>query len=192
MPAYTIDPETAKDFDDAISVRREGDGLRAWVHIADVAAYVSPGSPLDRDAFERALSVYVPGTVEPMLPHALSDDLCSLRPHLERRCLTVEVPFDGNLDAGEPVFYRSLILSHGRLTYGGAERILAGTEVAEDETVETLRLAQRLTAELRRRRFRRGALRIETGETTFAFDGEGGVERAWIETEPLRTPSSKS
>jgi len=185
LPAYTIDPEGAKDFDDAISVRPEGDGLRAWVHIADVAAYVPPGSPLDGDAAERALSVYVPGTVEPMLPHALSSDLCSLRPHVERRCLTVEIPFDGSLVAGEPLFYRSLIASHGRLTYANAEAILAGHERAEEEATETLRLAERLAEELRRRRFRRGALRIETGETAFAFDGEGGVERAWIDQEPL-------
>jgi ribonuclease R len=184
LPAYTIDPEGAKDFDDAISVTREGDGLRAWVHIADVAAFVRPGSPLDRDAAERALSVYVPGTVEPMLPHALSSDLCSLRPHVERRCLTVEIPFDGGLQPGEPLFYRSLVASHGRLTYGNAEAILAGSQRAEEEAAETLRLAKRLAAELRRRRFRRGALRIETGETAFAFDGEGGVERAWIEREP--------
>ena len=96
LPAYTIDPEGAKDFDDAISVRAEGDGLRAWVHIADVSAYVPPGSPLDRDAADRGFSFYVPGTVEPMLPHALSSDLCSLRPHLDRRAVTVEIPFDAD------------------------------------------------------------------------------------------------
>jgi len=115
----------------------------------------------------------------------LSSDLCSLRPHVERRCLTVEIPFDGSLVAGEPLFYRSLIASHGRLTYANAEAILAGHERAEEEATETLRLAERLAEELRRRRFRRGALRIETGETAFAFDGEGGVERAWIDQEPL-------
>jgi ribonuclease R len=184
LPALTIDPEGAKDFDDALTLRREEDGLRAWVHIADVSAYVPAGSPLDRDAAERAFSVYVPGLVEPMLPAALSVDNCSLRPHVDRRCVTVEVPFDGSLEPGEPVLYRSLIRSRERLTYAHAEAILAGREVASEEVTETLRLAERLGRELRRRRYRRGALRIETGETAFAFDGEGGVERAWIEAEP--------
>ena len=93
--SFTIDPETAKDFDDAISVRQEGDGLRAWVHIADVSYFVPAGSPLDRGAARRGCSVYVPGRVAPMLrPELSADDLCSLRPNVDRLCLTVEVPFD--------------------------------------------------------------------------------------------------
>ena len=83
--AFTIDPDEAKDFDDALSFRREGDGIRAWVHIADVSAYVPASSQLDRDAAERAFSAYVPGKVEPMLPEELSADLCSLRPNQDRR-----------------------------------------------------------------------------------------------------------
>ncbi|MDQ3669136.1 MAG: RNB domain-containing ribonuclease, partial [Actinomycetota bacterium] len=122
--AFTIDPDEAKDFDDALSLSPEGDGIRAWVHIADVSAYVPAGSPLDRDAAERAFSTYVPGMVEPMLPESLSADLCSLRPHRDRRCVTVEIPFDGNLEPGAPSFYRSLIRSRERLTYGHAEAIL--------------------------------------------------------------------
>jgi ribonuclease R len=114
---FTIDPETAKDFDDAISARRDGDGIRIWVHIADVSWFVPAGSPLDRGAYERALSTYVPGLVAPMLPHELADDACSLRPHVDRLCVTVEVPFDGALEAGEPNFYRSVIRSDARLTY---------------------------------------------------------------------------
>ena len=98
--------------------------------------------------------------------------------------MTVEVPFDGELRAGEPIMYRSMIRSRDRLTYGQAEAILAGREKASEATAETLELAERLSAELRRRRFARGALQIETGEPAFEFDGEGGVERAWIETEP--------
>ena len=181
---FTIDPEGAKDFDDALTLRREGDGIRAWVHIADVSAFVPAGSPLDRDAADRGFSVYVPGKVEPMLPEQLSADSCSLRPHQERRCVTVEIPFDGNLDPGEPTMYRSIIRSRERLTYSHAEAILARRERASEELTEALRLAETVASELRRRRYRRGALRIETGETSFAFDGEGGVERAWIETEP--------
>ena len=183
--AFTIDPDEAKDFDDALSLQRDEDGVRAWVHIADVSAYIPAGSPLDRDAGERGFSVYVPGRVEAMLPEELSNDACSLRPHVERRCVTVEIPFDRDLAPGEARFYRSRIVSRERLTYGHAQAILAGTERASDELTEALRLAEEVTTALRERRYGRGALRIETGEVTFAFDGEGGVERAWIETEPL-------
>jgi ribonuclease R len=181
---FTIDPEAAKDFDDALSFRAEGGEIRAWVHIADVSRYVPAGSPLDRDAADRAFSVYVPGRVEPMLPDRLSADLCSLRPNQDRHCVTVEVLFDGELVPGKPAFYRSLIRSRERLTYSRAEAILGGQERADEELVAALRLAERLALELRRRRFARGALRIETGETEFAFDGEGGVERAWVQSEP--------
>jgi ribonuclease R len=182
--AFTIDPETAKDFDDAISVRQEGDGLRAWVHIADVSHFIPAGSPLDRGAARRSFSAYVPGNVAPMLPPELADDLCSLRPNQDRLCVTVEVPFDAELQAGEPTFYRSVIRSRERLTYGQAERILGGAERASEELTEALRLAERLALELRQRRFARGALRITTREIVFAFDGAGGVERAWLESEP--------
>jgi ribonuclease R len=184
LVTFTIDPETAKDYDDAISARREGDGARVWVHIADVSWFVPAGSPLDRGAAERALSVYVPGLVAPMLPHELADDACSLRPHLDRLCVTVEVPFDADLAAGEPLFYRSVIRSDARLTYGNAERILAAQEPAAADVLDTLRVAERIALELRRRRFARGALRIAGAEIAFRFDGEGGIERAYLETEP--------
>jgi ribonuclease R len=186
LVSFTIDPEGAEDHDDALALRVEGEGIRAWVHIADVSTYLPAGSPLDRDAAERAFSVYVPGRVEPMLPDALSSDLCSLRPELDRRCVTVEALFDGRLElVGEPLVYRSLIRSRERLTYGQAQRILAGEERAEEEVTAGLRLAEQVTKALRERRFARGALRIEKGEVSFAFDGKGGVERAWIEKEPL-------
>lgn len=182
--AFTIDPETAKDFDDAISVQRQGEGFRAWVHIADVAHFVPAGTPLDRGAAGRSFSAYVPGRVAPMLPPELADDVCSLRPHQDRLCVTAEIPFDAGLGPGEPSFYRSVIRSRERLTYGQAERILGGKEQTSAEIVEALQLAERLALELRQRRFARGALRITTREIVFAFDGRGGVERAWLESEP--------
>jgi len=184
LTTFTIDPETAKDFDDAISVRAEGDGLRAWVHIADVSYFVAAGSPLDRGAAERSFSTYVPGRVAPMLPPELADEACSLRPHVERLCVTVELPFDGSFELGEPEFYRSVIRSDERLSYGQAQRILEGRESIRDEIADALRRAEKLSTELRRRRFARGALRIETGETSFEFDRRGGVARAWRESEP--------
>jgi len=174
--AFTIDPETAKDFDDALTVEED----RAFVHIADVSWFVQAGSPLDRGAAERAFSVYVPGLVSPMLPPELSEELCSLRPHVDRLCVTVEIP----LPEGEASFYRSVIRSGARLTYGQAEAILAGRERAEPQLAEALRRAETLAQTLRDRRFARGALRIESSEVVFDFDGQGGVERARRESEP--------
>jgi len=184
LSTLTIDPDTAKDFDDAISIEREGDGLRAWVHIADVSYFVPVGTPLDQGAADRGFSVYVPGRVSPMLPTDLADDLCSLRPHEDRLAVTVEIPFDAGLEPGQPSFYRSVIRSDARLTYAEAEAALAGRHAMEGAIGQTLERAERLTLELRRRRFARGALRIQSAEVTFAFDGEGGVARAWLEAEP--------
>jgi ribonuclease R len=174
--AFTIDPETAKDFDDALTLHDD----RVLVHIADVSWFVPAGSALDHGAAGRAFSVYVPGLVSPMLPPELSDNLCSLRPDVDRLCVTVEV----ELESGEARFYRSVIRSRARLTYAQAQAILADEERAEPELTEALRRAERITAGLRERRFARGALRIETGEVAFRFDGEGGVADAWRESEP--------
>jgi len=171
---FTIDPETAKDFDDAIFVQEENGGYRSWVHIADVSAYLPTGTPLDRGAEQRAFSTYVPGRVAPMLPPELSEDRCSLRPNEDRLCVTVELP-----PRGEPQFYRSIIRSKARLTYGEAER-----RRADPDIVAALDRTDRLTAAMREQRFARGALRIESPEIDFEFDGKGGVKRAWKETEP--------
>jgi ribonuclease R len=171
---FTIDPETAKDFDDALSVQEEDGGYRAWIHIADVAAYVQAGSPLDRGASERAFTTYVPGRAAPMLPPQLADDRCSLRPNEDRLCVTVELP-----PSGEPRFYRSVIRSRARLTYAQAER-----RQAEPDVAAALERTDRLTAAIRDRRFARGALRIESPEVTFEFDGKGSVARAYKESEP--------
>ncbi len=172
---YTVDPETAKDFDDALSFRREVNGIRAWVHIADVSYFVGAGTPLDRGAAGRALSTYVPGTVAPMLPPELADDACSLRPHKDRLCVTVELPPGG----GPPEFYRSVIRSDARLSYGEAER-----REAPPPILEALALNDELASALREERFARGALQVQTPEVAFRFDGRGGVADAWLEGEP--------
>ena len=101
LATFTVDPATARDFDDAVSAQREGDGWRVWVHIADVAAHVRPGSPLDMEALRRANSTYVPGTVEPMLPHSLSSGACTLSPGVERLAVTAEIELDAD-GAAEP------------------------------------------------------------------------------------------
>ena len=170
---YTIDPDTAKDYDDALSFRAEADGIRAWVHIADVSYFVGAGTPLDLGAQERSFSTYVPGLVAPMLPHSLADDLCSLRQGQDRLCVTVELP-----PRGEPLFYRSVIRSDARLTYGQAER-----REAPPAVLEALALNDTLAREWRAARFARGALQVQTPEPAFAFDGKGGVADAWLESE---------
>ena len=172
---YTVDPDTAKDFDDALSFQREPGGIRAWVHIADVSYFVGAGTPLDGGAAGRALSTYVPGKVAPMLPYALADDACSLRPHQDRLCVTVELPPGG----GEPEFYRSVIRSDARLTYGEAQR-----REAPPPILEALALNEELASSLRAQRFARGALQVQTPEIAFRFDGRGGVADAWLEGEP--------
>jgi ribonuclease R len=173
LPAITIDPEGAKDFDDALSFRREPEGIRAWVHIADVSWFVRAGTPLDYGAAERAFSTYVPGLVAPMLPPALADDACSLRPMQDRLCVTVEMP-----PAGEPSFYRSVIRSRARLTYGEAQRREAAPEI-----LEQLDLATEVSTTLRAARFARGALQLATPEIEFDF-ADGRVEKAWRQSEP--------
>src|SRR5258708_38479340 len=106
LPTLTIDPLTARDFDDAISATEEGDGAwRVWVHIADVAAYVRPRSLIDREADRRGTSVYAPGAVEPMLPEALSNGACSLVAGADRLAVTVELEIVGDL-VRKAAFYR--------------------------------------------------------------------------------------
>jgi ribonuclease R len=173
LVSFTVDPETAKDFDDALTFRREPEGIRAWVHIADVAHFVPAGSPLDRGAAARGLSTYVPGLVAPMLPPELADDACSLRPYVDRLCVTVELPPEG-----EPLFYRSVIASRARLTYGQVQRREAPAEV-----LAQLDLAAELALSLRERRFARGALAVTTPEIEFRFM-DGRVADARLEAEP--------
>ena len=116
LPTFTIDPVSARDYDDAISAARaDGDGWRVWVHIADVSAYVTPGSLLDREAYRRGCSVYVPGAAEPMLPAALSSGACSLIPAQDRLAVTVELMLGHDANVRAAAFYRSLIRSDARL-----------------------------------------------------------------------------
>ena len=166
---FTIDPPDARDFDDAISVEREQGGLRVFVHIADVSAFVVAGGPIDEEASWRGCSVYLPGRVEPMLPHALSSNVCSLQPGVDRYAVTIEVAPDGAATA-----YRSTIRSDHRLSYPQVERMLSGHEPAADDLLEALRDARDLSGRLRDARFARGAARIDSREVEFTF-AEGRV-----------------
>jgi len=132
LPTFTIDPDTARDFDDAISVAREGTGYRAHVHIADVSYFVDGDGEIEREARRRTSSLYLPLFAEPMLPAALSNDLCSLVPRQPRKCVTVEFTFDAAGHRTATQYYRSLISSDHRLTYGFADTVIgpAGVEAA--------------------------------------------------------------
>jgi ribonuclease R len=175
LVTFTIDPPTAKDFDDAISAEELADGaVRVWVHIADVAAHVPPHSPVDREAYRRGTSVYVPGAVEPMLPEALSNRACSLVPGEDRLAVTVELEFDG-AKVRRTAFHRSLIRSDVRLDYPRVDRIFAGVERADGQWARPLAAARRVAASLQAERESRGALEVESVEPEFAFSREGHV-----------------
>jgi ribonuclease R len=188
LATFTIDPVTARDYDDAISAQREGDAIRVWVHIADVGAYVRPGGAIEAEGYRRATSVYVPGAVEPMLPQALSNDACSLVPGAERLAVTVEMELVGP-DVRSVAFHRSRIRSDARLTYEQVDRVYAGAERAEEPWAEPLALAREVAAALAEWRGRRGALAVESSEPSFRFDDDGHVVAVEYEeqTESHRT-----
>ena len=175
LPTFTIDPPSARDFDDAISAAVEADGRwRVWVHIADVCAFVTPGEFIDREAYRRATSVYVPGAVEPMLPEALSNGVCSLLPGQDRLAVTVEMVLERDRVI-QSAFHRSLIRSDARLDYAQVDRIFAGSERAQEPWAEPLAAARAAAAALAARRAAQAALVLESEEPEFSFDAEGNV-----------------
>jgi ribonuclease R len=177
LATFTVDPATARDFDDAVSAQREGDGARVWIHIADVAAHVKPGSLLDQEARRRGNSTYVPGTVEPMLPHALSSEACSLAPGVERLAVTTEVELGPGMVPRKARFYRSRIRSDARLNYDELDDVFAGRRQPPAEVAEPLAAAREVAAGLGELRGA-GSLDVESFEPEFEFDVEGNVVRA--------------
>jgi ribonuclease R len=177
LATFTVDPASARDFDDAVSAQREGDGARVWIHIADVAAHVRPGSPLDLEARRRANSTYVPGAVEPMLPHALSSDACSLTPGVERLAVTAEIELGPGAEPRSARFYRSRIRSDARLDYDQLDAIFAGRVRPPQEVAEPLSAAREVAAALGEHR---GAtsLEVDSAEPEFRFDRAGNVAAA--------------
>ncbi len=175
----TIDPDDARDFDDAIRVEKlPNGGWQLGVHIADVAAYVEPGSALDREARRRGNSVYLPDRVIPMLPERLSNGVCSLNPGVDRLTHSVFIHFDKRGLVRSARFARSVIRSAHRLTYKEAYAIL--TSPPRDQLGEQLHIAWELAALLRRKRFEHGALDLDFPEVKVRVDKEGkptGLER---------------
>lgn len=178
LPFVTIDGETAKDFDDAVALQPEGKAYRLWVAIADVAHYVRPGSPLDRDALERGTSVYFPGVCLPMFPERLSNGICSLNPAEDRLVMVAEMLFSATGELSSSEFYPAVMHSRARLTYTLVQQFLDGGEspqVDEPRVLQQLMPMAKLTRLLMARRKRRGSLDFELPEAEIQLDENGGV-----------------
>ncbi len=168
---FTIDPADAKDFDDALSLRRVDD--KRWevgVHIADVSHYVTPGSLLDKEAYERGTSVYLVDRTIPMLPERLSNELCSLRPNEEKLCFSAIFTICDDLTIESEWFGRTVICSDRRFTYEEAQEIIEGKPHEMAEAVLTL---NRLAQAMRKARMEHGAIAFDRPEAKFHLDEEG-------------------
>ena len=180
LPFVTIDGSDAKDFDDAVCARKGKQGWTLWVAIADVAHYVRPGSALDVEARKRATSVYFPNRVIPMLPPELSEDLCSLRPDVERNTLVCEMQLDSSGGLESSQFYPARIRSHARLTYSEVDQaVFQEKPAAQQRLGELLPALENLTALYRllhTRRQQRGALDFNSTECYFKFDAQGQIK----------------
>jgi len=170
----TIDPDDAKDFDDAFFLERGGgDGWRLWVHVADVSHYVKSGTALDAEARRRGNSTYLVDRVIPMLPEALSNELCSLKPGVERltRCVEFLIAEDGRVR--QTRFHTAVIRSQRRFTYGEALAIIQRAPV--DATEQMLHDAHALAQRIRQERFRHGSLALDFPERKIRLDAQGRV-----------------
>lgn len=173
LVTVTIDGPFSKDFDDAVSVERNVDGSwRLGVHIADVSHYVRPGSAIDKEAFERGTSLYLPGLTIPMLPEILSNDLCSLIPGVDRLALSCFMKIRGGKIIDHEIC-RSVIHSHARLTYDGVNRFFDGDGSAVDISLHSmLKDMLALSHEIRKHRFSAGCIELDLPETEFVLDEE--------------------
>jgi ribonuclease R len=177
----TIDPETARDHDDAIWVKREGDGFKLIVAIADVSHYVTEGSAMDREAVSRGNSVYLPDRAIPMLPPELSTNLASLIPNRDRLCMAVDMHIDEKGHVSSYRIFEGLMRSHGKLSYDGVARALELTkdgphQPAAEKRVASLEVLLDLSKRLRQRRLKRGALDFDLPEGKVVLDDRGEPE----------------
>jgi ribonuclease R len=171
VTTFTIDPRDAKDFDDALSIRRLGNGnWEVGVHIADVTHYVHPNTIIDKEAQKRATSVYLVDRTIPMLPERLSNGLCSLRPNEEKLTFSAIFEMDHKANVVNSRIGRTVIKSDRRFTYEEAQTII---ETGEGEYAEELAVLNTLAKELRRRRFQGGALEFDRAEVRFEIDETG-------------------
>ncbi len=172
LETFTIDPDTAKDFDDAISLSKDKDGnYHLAVHIADVASYVQINSELDKEAFLRANSTYFPGKCIPMLPSVLSDNLCSLKPNVNRLTVTVFMDFDATGEMTSYRLARTVIKSAKRFTYKEAKKVLDGTLKSKHKP--TMLLMNELCLLLKKKRYERGSVEFAMPELVILVDEKG-------------------
>lgn len=168
---FTIDPEDAKDFDDAISVRTlENGNYEIGVHIADVSHYVREGSELDKEAEKRATSVYLPDRVCPMLPEKLSNLLCSLRPNEDKLTFSTIFEFDKKFNIVNYSIAKTIIHSRRRFTYEEAQQRI---ETGQGDYAEEMLLLDKIAKHLRAKRFKKGAIAFEKAEVRFKLDETG-------------------
>ena len=171
VTTFTIDPRDAKDFDDALSIRRLGNGnWEVGVHIADVTHYVHPNTIIDKEAQKRATSVYLVDRTIPMLPERLSNGLCSLRPNEEKLTFSAIFEMDHKANVVNSRIGRTVIKSDRRFTYEEAQTII---ETGEGEYAEELAVLNTLAKERRRRRYQEGALEFDRAEVRFEIDETG-------------------
>jgi ribonuclease R len=171
VTTITIDPHDAKDFDDALSIRKLDNGnWEVGVHIADVSHYVKPGSVLDEEAYDRATSVYLVDRVVPMLPEKLSNGVCSLRPNEDKLCFSAIFQLNDHSEIQKQWFGRTVIHSDKRFAYEDAQAII---ETGEGEFKDEVLNLYRLSVKLRETRFKKGSLAFERIEVKFNLDEHG-------------------
>ena len=198
VATFTIDPADAKDFDDALSIRRlENGNYEVGVHIADVTHYVHPGDLIDTEGQNRATSVYLVDRTIPMLPERLSNGLCSLRPHEEKLCFSAVFELDEQAQVLGEWFGRTVIYSDRRFTYQEAQEVIeTGRGDFADEILKLNGLAQTL----RKERFRNGSISFEREEAKFDLDENGKPLRVYfkwpnssaVSARARKTPSGRS
>ena len=171
VPTFTVDPADAKDFDDALSLRKLGNGnWEVGVHIADVSHYVQEGSMIDREAVKRATSVYLVDRTVPMLPEKLSNNLCSLRPNEDKLCFSAVFEMDDNANVLKQWFGKTVIRSTNRMSYEEAQEVIDTGDGKMNFEIQTL---HQLAQILRKDRVRKGSISFERAEPKFRLDEKG-------------------
>ncbi len=171
----TVDPEDARDYDDGLSLEMNSDGFLLGVHIADVSHFVQPGSAIDKEAYLRGTSVYLPERAIHMLPERLAADLCSLRPDLDRLAVTVWIRFSPDGERLDSRCCESVIRSKARLTYADFQRFINNTDDSTEPVSVLCRNLNRLFLILQKQRVSRGVLDLDIPETHYHFDSDGRI-----------------
>lgn len=170
LTVFTIDPEDAKDFDDAVSIEKTKEGYKIGVHIADVSYFVKDGSSIDVEAFKRATSVYFPAKVIPMLPEILSNDLCSLKPNVDRYAFSIFIELGKKYEIKNYRLTKSIIRSKRRFTYEEVQEII---DKKKGEFSKEILLMYKIAQSLTKKRINEGSIDFDTRELFFEIDSKG-------------------